>query len=173
MVAGSRALPVATATIDTKVVDTKIVEALNKAGPAHDSTQEILAIQLAVGQLTSSITYGGAGNIHVIWDSGHRHQEEPIKRWPAGCHSRGRRAKPGLRMAGDTHGNATIGPTSPQDANAAAHPDRVDYRSTVTAGSAAGGNLSVSWDSAVITTMTRWDAAVALARQIAAGTLSP
>ena len=51
--------------------------------------------------------------------------------------------------------------------------DRASLHNTVAAGTAAANHLSVSWDNAVITTMTKWDAAVAAARQIAAGSLTP
>jgi len=59
------------------------------------------------------------------------------------------------------------------DPNTAAHPDRADYRNIVAAAAAGGSHLTVSWDSAVITTLTKWDACVAAARQIAAGNLTP
>lgn len=70
-------------------------------------------------------------------------------------------------MAIDTFARVTLDP------NAAAHSDRADYRNTVAAAASGGSNFTVSWDSAVITTLTKWDACVAAARQIAAGNLTP
>jgi hypothetical protein len=51
--------------------------------------------------------------------------------------------------------------------------DRADHRHTVAPGSADAGDLTVAWDSAKATTLTRWDSMVAAARTIAASRLPP
>ncbi len=44
---------------------------------------------------------------------------------------------------------------------------------TKTQGTAAANNLCVSWDSAVVTTLSQWDSCVASARMIAQAQLTP
>jgi hypothetical protein len=44
---------------------------------------------------------------------------------------------------------------------------------TKTQGTAAANNLCVSWDSAVVTTLTQWDSCVASARLIAQAQMNP
>jgi hypothetical protein len=56
---------------------------------------------------------------------------------------------------------------------AAVQPDRADHKNIVAAGTADGGNLTVAWDSAVITRLTLFDSAVATARLIASSRLPP
>ena len=69
-------------------------------------------------------------------------------------------------MAINSWSNVTL------DSNVAAvEPDTVELNNGVAAGTAAASHLCVSWDSAVITTLSRWDAAVRSARQIAASSL--
>jgi hypothetical protein len=64
-------------------------------------------------------------------------------------------------MAINTWANVTLSPA------AANQPDRQDHKNTAAPGTADAGNLTVAWDSAVITRMTLWDSAVANARLIA------
>lgn len=52
-------------------------------------------------------------------------------------------------------------------------PDRADHRHSCAPATADGGNLTVAWDSAVITSLTLFDSAVDAARKIAAGRLPP
>jgi hypothetical protein len=59
------------------------------------------------------------------------------------------------------------------DLAVASKPDRADHRHTVVPASADGGDLTVAWDSAKVTTLTRFDSAIAAARQIAASRLPP
>jgi hypothetical protein len=70
-------------------------------------------------------------------------------------------------MATNTWINVTADPAI------AKKPDRADHRNTVVGGTADGANLTVAWDSAVVTTLTQWDSCVAAARLRAAGSLSP
>lgn len=59
------------------------------------------------------------------------------------------------------------------DPSAGSKNDRADHRNTPVPATADGGNLTVAWDSAVITRMTLWDSAVASARLVAASRLPP
>lgn len=56
---------------------------------------------------------------------------------------------------------------------AASQPDRGDHKNSGTPAAADGGNLTVAWDTAVITRMTLWDSAVATARLQALSQLPP
>ena len=51
--------------------------------------------------------------------------------------------------------------------------DRKDHRNVSAPGTADGGNLTVAWDNAVITTMTKWESCVDNARLIAMSQLPP
>lgn len=62
--------------------------------------------------------------------------------------------------------NVTLNPS------AGSIPDRADHKNKATQGTSASGSLSVSWDSAVILTLTEFDSAVASARLIAAGQMN-
>ena len=59
------------------------------------------------------------------------------------------------------------------DPAATSKADRADHRNTGQAAGADGGNFTAAWDSAVITTMTKWDSCMATARTIAASRLPP
>lgn len=52
---------------------------------------------------------------------------------------------------------------------AASQPDRQDHKNTGTPAAADGGNFTLAWDSAVITTLTKLDSYYATARAQAAG----
>lgn len=70
-------------------------------------------------------------------------------------------------MAINNWANVTLDPA------ATSKNDRADHRNTGTPAAADGGNLTVAWDSAVITRLTLFDSAVATARAIAASRLPP
>ena len=70
-------------------------------------------------------------------------------------------------MATNTWVNVTL------DAAASKKPDRSDHRNSVVGGTADGGNFTVAWDSAVVTTLTQFDSLVASARQRASSLLTP
>lgn len=70
-------------------------------------------------------------------------------------------------MAINTWINVTLSPAAP------VQPDRQDHRNTTGSSGADGGNLTVAFDSAVITRLTLWDSAVASARALAASRLPP
>jgi hypothetical protein len=70
-------------------------------------------------------------------------------------------------MAINTWANVTL------SGGAVNQPDRQDHKNAGVIGTADGGNLTVAWDSAVITRMTLWDSAVASARQQALSRLPP
>lgn len=59
------------------------------------------------------------------------------------------------------------------DPAAGSKPDRQDHKNSCAPAAADGGNLTVAWDSAVITRMTLFDSAVASARFVASGKLPP
>jgi hypothetical protein len=70
-------------------------------------------------------------------------------------------------MAIDTWLNVTLG------GGATKQPDRADHRNTAGGSGADAGNLTVAFDSAVITRMTLFDSAVATARALASARLPP
>lgn len=70
-------------------------------------------------------------------------------------------------MSINTWINVTLSPA------AANQPDRQDHKNSSTGSGADAGNLTVAWDSAVITRMTLWDSAVATARLQALSRLPP
>lgn len=61
----------------------------------------------------------------------------------------------------------TLSPAAPSQ------PDRADHDNTSVPAAADGGNLTVAWDTAVITRLTLWDSAVATARMQASSQLPP
>lgn len=68
-------------------------------------------------------------------------------------------------MAQNTWLNATV------SKNAAKIPDKADIIDTVVGGGSAANDMTVSWDSAVVTNLNTWDSVIAAARKraIAAG----
>lgn len=70
-------------------------------------------------------------------------------------------------MAINKWANITLDPA------AGSKTDRNDHRNTTANGTADGGNLTVAWDNAVVTTLTKWDSCVASARLLAASQLPP
>jgi hypothetical protein len=56
---------------------------------------------------------------------------------------------------------------------ASKQPDRADHKHTPAPATADGGGLTVATDSAIVTTMTLWDSAVASARTQYAARLPP
>lgn len=65
-------------------------------------------------------------------------------------------------MAQNTFLNATV------NKNAAKIPDKADIIDTVVGGTAAASDMTVSWDSAVVTNLNTWDSVIATARRRAA-----
>ena len=68
-------------------------------------------------------------------------------------------------MAQNTWLNATV------NKDAASIPDKADIVNAVVGGTAAANDMTISWDSAVVTKLNTWDSVVATARRraIAAG----
>lgn len=68
-------------------------------------------------------------------------------------------------MAQNTWLNATV------NKDAAKIPDKVDIVNSVVGGGSAANDMTISWDSAVVTNLNTWDSVVATARRraIAAG----
>lgn len=68
-------------------------------------------------------------------------------------------------MAQNTWLNVTV------NKDAAKIPDKVDIVNSVVGGTAAANDMTISWDSAVVTNLNTWDSVVATARRraIAAG----
>jgi hypothetical protein len=66
-------------------------------------------------------------------------------------------------MAQNTWLNTAVGK------NSANIPDKRDHVHSVTGGAAAAGDMTVSWDSAVVTNLNTWDSAIAAMRKRAIG----
>lgn len=62
-------------------------------------------------------------------------------------------------MAQNTWLNATV------SKNAANIPDKADIIDTVVGGGSAANDMTISWDSAVVTKLNTWDSVVAAARK--------